>query len=168
MRSQRKDKPVQTELPQTRSCFACGGNHPFGLCLKMTTDGTRVFCRWKPSNTHTGFSHAIHGGLIATVLDEMMAWACGIVGGKFAYSAEMTIRYHNILEPGDLAECTGALVENRRNRIFKTSAVIHSKGRDIASSEGKYIPLKDFTLDGLKQEFGDGWKGIAKYTHPHE
>ena len=74
-------------LPQTKACFGCGHGNPAGVALRMKTDGKAIHAQWVPEVRHAGFSHAIHGGVITTVLDEMMAWACGILGGTFAFTA---------------------------------------------------------------------------------
>ena len=80
----------------------------------MHADGSVIRAQWIPRKDHAGFSHAVHGGVIATVLDEMMAWACGVFAGRFAYSVDMNIRYSKIIMPGATVECTGWLEKNRR------------------------------------------------------
>ena len=71
-----------TDLPQTSDCFACGKDHPNGLGLAVSKHGDTVRCLWEPRRDQTGFYNAVHGGLTATVLDEAVAWACGILGRK--------------------------------------------------------------------------------------
>ena len=145
-----------TELPQTFSCFACGSEHPFGLNLAMSTDGDRVRCLWTPRQHHAGFQHAVHGGLIATALDEIMAWACGILAGRFAYSVEITVRYHKVLMPGTEVECVGGLTTTATNaRVLQTKGEILAGGERIASATGKYLPIKEFSGDHLRAEFGE-------------
>jgi acyl-coenzyme A thioesterase PaaI-like protein len=54
-------------------CFCCGPKNPIGLKLafEKTSDG-RMRTVWTPRKEHQGFKDIVHGGLVATVLDEVM------------------------------------------------------------------------------------------------
>ncbi len=110
---------------------------------------------WIPSNHQTGFANTIHGGLIATVLDEIMAWTCGVIGGRFAYSVDLQIRYSHPLAPGQEVTGLGSILENRKRRIFQTSATLKSGSIEIASATGKYLAVKSNVEDRLWSEFGE-------------
>ena len=65
-------------LPHTYSCFVCGESNAAGLKLRFETDGRIVRTRFHPRPEHAGFKGVVHGGIIATVLDEVMVWACAV------------------------------------------------------------------------------------------
>ena len=135
------------ELPHTHSCFVCGESNPIGLNLRFETDGHIVRTRFTPRREHIGFKQVVHGGLIATVLDEIMVWACLAQTKRFAYCAELTVRFHNPLRPGEETIATAGLVANRRDRIFEVkSEVKDSSGKILATATGKYIPVKSTDL----------------------
>jgi acyl-coenzyme A thioesterase PaaI-like protein len=61
-------------LEDDRMCFCCGERNPIGLKLTFeTTPEGRLRTLWRPKREHVGFKDLIHGGLVATVLDEVMA-----------------------------------------------------------------------------------------------
>ena len=61
-------------LEDDRMCFCCGERNPIGLKLSFTTTPEgRLRTLWRPKQEHVGFKNLIHGGLVATVLDEVMA-----------------------------------------------------------------------------------------------
>jgi len=61
-------------LEDDRMCFCCGERNPIGLKLAFeTTPEGRLRTVWRPKREHVGFKDLIHGGLVATVLDEVMA-----------------------------------------------------------------------------------------------
>src|ERR1043166_7562515 len=62
-------------LPHTHSCFVCGESNPVGLKLRFETDGRIVQTRFVPRAEHVGFRQTVHRGIIATLLDQIMAWA---------------------------------------------------------------------------------------------
>jgi uncharacterized protein (TIGR00369 family) len=130
-------------LPHTRSCFVCGESNPLGLQLRFHTDGRIVRAEFTPRPEHIGFKHVVHGGIVATLLDEIMVWACAVQTKQFAFCAELTVRFQQPLRPGDKTVATAELVSNRRNRIFETKAELRgANGNVLATATGKYVPLQ--------------------------
>lgn len=141
-------------LPHTHSCFVCGDANPLGLKLRFETDGQIVRARFKPCVEHAGFKGVVHGGLTATVLDEIMVWACAVATRKFAYCAELNVRYLAPLSPGTETTATGELAENRKGRIFVAKSALRTvAGQTIAEATGKYLPIKDADLSQLVADF---------------
>lgn len=154
--------PMTTHFPQTRSCFVCGHANPHGLNLAFTRKSDEIVTQWVPAAHHTGFAETIHGGLIATVLDEIMAWTCGILGGRFAYSVDIQIRYHEPLHPAQETIGTGRIISNRRQKIFQTEAELRVGETQIAKAVGKYLAVKAEVEERLWSEFGDAGKELRK------
>ncbi len=129
-------------LPHTRSCFVCGEANPTGLKLRFETDGRIVRARFVPRIEHVGFHSVVHGGITATVLDEIMVWACAVPTRRFAYCAELNVRYLLPLSPNQEVVLTGELVTNRKGRIFDAKAWIENgAGKILAAATGKYLPI---------------------------
>lgn len=138
------------ELPHTRSCFVCGEANPLGLRLRFHTDGRVVRTEFTPSPEHSGFKQVVHGGIISTILDETMVWACAVSTKQFGFCAEMTVRFQNPLRPGEKAVATAELVANRRDRLFEAKSELHdSAGALLASATGKYLPIRASDLSEL-------------------
>src|SRR5579863_2466378 len=153
------------DLPHTHSCFVCGESNPSGLRLKFETDGRRVQTRFVPGPDHAGFKRTVHGGITATVLDEIMVWACAVNTRRFAYCAELNIRFLHPLRPGEESLVTGELVNNRRDKLFEAKAELRApSGLLLASATGKYLPIRE---TGRAEMFADligdadGWFGPA-------
>lgn len=131
-------------LPHTRGCFVCGEFNPVGLRLRFETDGRMVMTKFTPRPEHVGFKRTLHGGLIATLLDEAMVWACAVRTRRFAYSAELKVRYLRPVEPGQEVTIIGELTENRRHRVFATTGELRGAGGQVlASAAAKYLPMAD-------------------------
>lgn len=148
------------ELPHTHSCFVCGESNPLGLKLRFHTDGQTVTTRFTPRPEHIGFKGVVHGGLLATVLDEIMVWACAVRTRQFAFCAELSVRFQNPIAPGQEVLVSSELVENRRNRIFEMQAAVRAAdGLPLAEATGKYMPIKAAQLPPMFEELvGDyGW-----------
>ena len=156
-------RPVQTQpigfmnvLPHTHSCFVCGESNSIGMNLRLTTDGHIVQTRFTPRAEHVGFKQVVHGGIIATLLDEIMVWACAVQTKRFAYCAELTARFLAPLRPGEETIATGELVANRRDRIFEAKAEIKDPaGKLLATAIGKYLPVRPVEAAEMATDFVD-------------
>ena len=74
-----------------------------------------------PAETWQGFPRIIHGGIVATVLDEAMAKAVSAVGR--ALTGELRVRYRRPVAPGDELRVRGWVVERTR-RVMRAEAAL--------------------------------------------
>src|SRR5437867_2396706 len=141
-------------LPHTRSCFVCGESNPIGLKLRFETDGRIVQTRFLPRAEHVGFRQTVHGGLIATLLDEMMVWACAVQTRRFAFCAELNVRFVHPLRPNDPVIAEAQLITNHRNRMFEAKAELRNQaGLVLATATGKYLPIKEANAMEMATDF---------------
>ncbi len=148
-------------LPHTHSCFVCGESNPVGLRLLFQTDGRTVHTRFTPRAEHIGFKGVVHGGLISTLLDEIMVWACAVQTKRFAFCAELNVRFVNPAHPNEEVVATGELVINRRNRLFEARAELKNpKGEILATATGKYMPITDTDAALMSSDFVDDPKWV--------
>ena len=147
-------------LPHTRSCFVCGESNPAGLKLRFETDGRTVQTRFVPQAEHVGFRQTVHGGLTATLLDEIMVWACAVQTKRFAFCAELIVRFLNPVRPGEALVASGKLVSNRRGKLFEARAELRDQaGLVLATASGKYLPIKPGEVADMLTDFVEdaGW-----------
>src|SRR5689334_20543990 len=83
------------QLPHTAGCLVCGRDNPHGLKLDLYVDPetSTVRVEFTPRLQHIGFEGVVHGGVIATVLDEAMVWCATWSGRRFCVCAELTTRF---------------------------------------------------------------------------
>jgi acyl-coenzyme A thioesterase PaaI-like protein len=56
------------------NCFGCSPDNPIGLKLKFEIDGEFVIAEWQPEPQFQGWNNTLHGGIQATLLDELASW----------------------------------------------------------------------------------------------
>jgi uncharacterized protein (TIGR00369 family) len=133
---------ARAQLPHTRGCLACGRDNPHGLKLDLEVDDQSgvVSCIVTPKLEHIGFEGVIHGGMLATVLDEAMVWAATWAAKRFCVCAEMTVRFRESAVPGQPLQVEARAV-SVRSRLISSEAAI-SDGRGVlAVAVGKYSPV---------------------------
>jgi uncharacterized protein (TIGR00369 family) len=148
------------ELPHARSCFVCGEANAHGFRLTSSTDGKIVQAKFTFRPEHVGFKQTVHGGLTATLLDEIMTWACVVATRRFAYCAELNVRYLLPIRPGFPLMATAEMVMDRKGRLFEAKGELRDEaGTPLAAATGKYLPLKKEEAAHMATDFvGDlGW-----------
>ena len=149
------------KLPHTKSCFVCGLNNPIGLKLDLETDGSIVRARFVPRPEHVGFRETVHGGLVSTVLDEVMVWAIGVRTKRFSYCAELVVRFLQPVRPNAEFVAVGELVSERRGRLFEARAELRNSRDDLhATATGKYLPIKGDLEADLLGDFAEGAESL--------
>ena len=75
------------------NCFACGPENKIGLKMRFFVDEEtgEVFSKLKPRSDLAGFPGVLHGGVQATLLDEVAFWAIWAQVGKPALTSRMEI-----------------------------------------------------------------------------
>ena len=151
-------------LPVTRGCFVCGINNPVGLGLTLLSDGRGVEVLVQFRDEHCGFTGVVHGGLLSTVLDEVMAWVIGVNTRSFAFAAELNVRFLRSVSPGVPLKVRAELTANRRGRLFLTRGdVLGPDGVVYAEATGKFLPIPLERQSAMLADFvGDPSPWIAK------
>jgi acyl-coenzyme A thioesterase PaaI-like protein len=55
-------------------CFGCSPTNPIGLKLNFWEEGEWVYAKWMPERWYEGYLNMLHGGIQATLLDEIADW----------------------------------------------------------------------------------------------
>ncbi|MBM9612783.1 PaaI family thioesterase [Desulfobulbus rhabdoformis] len=84
-------KPVKNFEDQT--CFGCGSKNPVGLRMEFLTDDTRLYSFVSVPKTMTGWDSTVHGGILTTILDEMMGWSVIYLLGKIGVTKSITVDF---------------------------------------------------------------------------
>ena len=85
--------------PTYNMCFACGTENPIGLHLHFFSLPQGCLSLFTPSREHQSYDDRMHGGLIMTLMDEVMGNYLFLKGGIPAYTGKMESRFRQpILE----------------------------------------------------------------------
>lgn len=99
-------------------CFGCDPRSEQGLRMEFYEDGDRIVCRWKPRPEFQGWVDTLHGGIQATLADEISSW---VVFRKFQTSgvtSRMEVRYLKPIHTSeDHITLQATVVRQRRNIV---------------------------------------------------
>lgn len=124
----------------THMCFACSPDNPIGLRLTFADEGDACYARFVPREEHQGWTGVMHGGLIATLLDEAMAqwaWRRGIR----AMTAAMDVRFRKAVPIGETVKVQARCTRTRGRMMELAAEVYLADGTVAATATGKFIKI---------------------------
>ena len=136
-------------LPNYELCYVCGHANPLGLNVRFRVEGDTVTTRFRPDAMHAGYPGRLHGGVIATLLDETMGWAPCVRARRFCLAVELNVRYLKSAPPDRELTVTGR-AESLSGRIWEASGeVSDDEGTVYARGRGRYYPLSEEETDAV-------------------
>jgi acyl-coenzyme A thioesterase PaaI-like protein len=107
----------------TWRCWGCGGANEHGLGLRFRGSGPHaVLTEFTLPGHLVGIDGVAHGGVLATVFDDTMAWALIVSRGRPHFTVEMTQRYRRPAPVGRPLVAEGEHVDDPRPGRFATRA----------------------------------------------
>jgi len=130
------------ELPNTNThnCFACSPINPSGLRMKFYTDEESVFS-WLSVPTHLcGWNRLVHGGVLSTILDEVMSWTAMYKLKNITVTKAMRIEYLKPVYVGNRLRAEGRVLEILRQRDAELEGFIYNENGEIcARATGSFV-----------------------------
>jgi len=125
-------------LRDTGTCFACGklNRHGLQLDIRKTEDGVELDI--VPETRFEGWEGIVHGGIVATILDELLAWAC-TARGFDAVTGELNVRFRQPLKIGVPARGFGRIVREKGRLLLGESRIEDAAGELVAEATGKMM-----------------------------
>jgi len=129
---------MSTRLQDDRRCFACGPDNPTGLQLRFDYGDAWARAIFVADKRFAGWTTIMHGGVMATLLDEAMAHAA-IAAGVRAVTARLEVRFRKAA-PVDAPLVLEGRLEGRRGRLLTLSATVTGEdGTVYAEGSGRFV-----------------------------
>ncbi|OGK08381.1 MAG: hypothetical protein A2Y63_01215 [Candidatus Riflebacteria bacterium RBG_13_59_9] len=116
-------------------CFACGTQNPLGLHLRFTREEDGICARFLPGPHLQGFAGILHGGVAATVLDDVMNNLVSRIHGCLVITATLEMRFRKPVPVEKPLVCRARLLQ-RRGRFYRAEAKLFVEGEDEVLVEG--------------------------------
>lgn len=155
-------------LREDNMCFACSARNPIGLRLKFEQDGDICRTHFIAGLEHQGWNGVLHGGLVATLLDEVMAqwlWARDFT----TMTAEITTRYSKAVPVGERLTLEATLLSDRGRLCEMAAKLILPDGTVAAKAKAKFLKMDPgkMAVGELKLDHYNG-RGAAKEEKPRQ
>lgn len=138
---------------EPHNCFACGELNEHGLQLKLHLGERRSWTEFVLDERFEGWQGVTHGGILATILDEVMAWAL-VAEDNWGVTARMTIDFKRPVAVGTNVRAEGWIVRNRRRLVDTAGQIVDSNGTLLASAEAVYVAANEERKRDLMARYG--------------
>jgi uncharacterized protein (TIGR00369 family) len=152
---------MSAQQPNSRHCFVCGLENPYGLRLIFFQTGPgEVTTEYTVPERFQGYPGVVHGGIVAAMLDEVVGRA--IMGlddelTRFMYTARLTVRYRKHVPVGRPLRIVGRVGKDKSRSAMATAAIYDQDGQVLAEAEGLLVEVPDDVLAEADLE-ALGWK----------
>ena len=118
-------------------CFVCGSKNERGMKITFDFVDDKAVAEYILPDDFQGYTDVVHGGIISTLLDEVMAKACGF-NGYNAYTVDLNVKFKKSLPVGTKVHISGE-VTDKRHKLIKTKAEIRSEDTLFATAEARFF-----------------------------
>jgi acyl-coenzyme A thioesterase PaaI-like protein len=135
-------------------CFACGELNEHGLQLQLHTNPEGSWTELTLDPRFQGWDAVAHGGIVCTILDEVMAWS--VIGrGTWGVTARLNVAFRRPISTGRPIRAEGWVVEEHRRAYRTAGRVLDAMSGDvIATAEGTFMAVPHDQLERLKSRYG--------------
>ena len=122
------------------NCFACSPYNQGGLRLEFWEDGEDIITKWNPDKKYEGWVGVLHGGIQATLLDEIGGWVVMLKLKTTGVTSGMNVEYLKpvLVSKGELT-IKGRLVEHEGRTAKIDCALYNGDGVECAKAEVNYF-----------------------------
>ena len=134
-------------------CFACGTLNTNGMGLELHVGTDRAWIETALPSRFQGWDGIAHGGIVATILDEVMAWS--LAGAdSWGVTARMSIDFRRPVPLETPIRAEGWITRSRR-RIIDTEArlVAGATGELLATATGVYVAADEARKAELRARY---------------
>ena len=155
MDTDREKIPIQKL--QGHHCFACGTDNPIGLNMQFYRNDDMVCSDIVLERNHEGWENMAHGGIISTLLDEVMSWTVMVFKRTFLVTRKMDIKYIKPVPLGIPLTVRGRILnETGVAKIDVRGEIVDAQKKLLVRSRGEFVMLSEEKLtsvsEGLKRE----------------
>lgn len=148
-----KNPYVQSGKPDYQ-CFGCSPDNKIGLHLEFWKDGDDIVAKWIPRKELEGYADVLHGGIQATLLDELASWVVQTRCETVGVTASMNINFTRpvLVSAGEIT---------LRGRVKEAGSRLATIETELFGHDGKLCASATIKYFLYQQD-----KAIAEYYYP--
>jgi acyl-coenzyme A thioesterase PaaI-like protein len=157
------EERINIQKPQGHHCFACGTANPIGLNLRFYRLGDAVCSDITLGKNHEGWENVAHGGIVSTLLDEVMSWAIMYFKKIFLVTRKMEVKYIRPVLIGTPLIVKGEVIDDSEPPKIRARADIRNdEGNLLVRSIGEFVELPREKLSSVPDELKEEMLGLFK------
>jgi len=136
------------------NCFACGTLNVHGMHLELHASEDVCWVEIVLPERFEGWEGIAHGGIVCTLLDEVMAWAL-VDHDLWGVTARMTVEFRRPVPIGRPIRAEGRVVSVRRRLVEAEGVVLDATDRSVlARGSATFVGAPEARKEELKARYG--------------
>jgi len=133
-------------------CFVCGQDNQAGLKLDFfyDQDNRLAWVEFQPEERFEGYRDILHGGIISSLLDEVMVKAI-MNGNILAVTMKLIVEFKQPARIGEKLRAEGWVTGRKGKAFLAEGRLTGDGGRLIATSSGIYLRAEGELAEQLKK-----------------
>lgn len=120
-------------------CFGCSATNPVGLHLRFRRTGDTVYAAYTIPERYQGAPGIAHGGIVATIIDEVSCAAAAFLHGTHVVTGELSVRYLRPCPVEVPLVVTARIVGEHPRYVVIDTEARHAETL-LARSTGRFFP----------------------------
>jgi acyl-coenzyme A thioesterase PaaI-like protein len=131
-------------------CFVCGRDNPIGLHMHFYLDGDGcVYADYIPRDEHQGYPGVMHGGLLTTMLDELIG-RTAIASDLWCMTAKLELRFRRPVPIGEPLKLKGEITKKTGRLLEGHGEIRLADGSLAVEAHGTYLRIPEEQIDQYK------------------
>lgn len=136
------------------NCFACGTLNTNGLGLALHLEHERSWTELTLDRRFEGWEGIAHGGIVSTILDEVMAWSL-VASDNWGVTARLAVDFRRPVPIDTPIRADGWVTRSRRRVVDTSARVIEiESGIELATATGVYVAADAARKRELQDRYG--------------
>lgn len=143
------------------NCFACGTLNANGLQLALHLEPERCWTGLTLDRRFEGWEGIAHGGIVSTILDEVMAWSL-VATDNWGVTTRLNVEFRRPVRVGTPIRADGWITHARRRVVDTAARIVDVEtGTELASATGVYVAADAARKRELQARYGFRRLGTA-------
>ena len=135
-------------------CFGCGTLNTHGLQMTMHLESARSWTELELARPFEGWEGIAHGGIVCTILDEVMAWAL-VAEDNWGVTARISVSFKRPVSVGQAIRADGWVTRSRRRLVETAGRIVDADtGVELATATGTYVAADAARKAQLRERYG--------------
>ncbi len=124
-------------IPDYPYCFVCGDKNKKGLNIRFFDHDGKTKAEFTPTRDFEGYRNILHGGIISTLLDEVMIKSI-LAQGILTITTQIDVKLKSSARIGEKLYLEGEITKKRGKIIMTQGKVFKEDGTIVAVATGKF------------------------------
>lgn len=114
-------------------CFGCSPDNRMGLRMEFFEEGDQLISIWNPEDHFQGYHNILHGGVQATLMDEIASWIIQVKLRTGGVTSSMSSRFLKPVRTDNGSIRLEAEILRQTKRLVTVKVVLKNSQQEICA-----------------------------------